>query len=235
MANMKSGNTQDLSNNQNISLMQMLSMLGFLKDAPDPDEPKETIVGSFKIKGYEEDLMRVEGDSISYGAPAKIDINNIHTLGLGDDIQPLKMDENGNFYEPENGIRDDSMPADPILSINSPEMFLNDVSTEGDSEISIQMNADGKPVYGALEDASFYIRRVEKEEETTGFFISPHEDGKFGYYLGTDDIDYANLPEEMRNTLSVPEQSPPLDHENSPTSPEINNAPMNDLNALQPL
>ena len=229
--------TEQTSAEQNASLLAM--MLSMMDRLFTPNEPKlnepEIVITDFKRAGYEDDLERVEGDGISYGAAVKIDINNIHSLGLDDDPQILKMDENGQFHEPEDIPQDPNIPADSVLNIQSPEMFLNSVSVEGDSKMSHQIDASGNPVYNGLEDASFHIRRVEYNGETTGYLVSPHEDGAFGYYLGPDAIDYAGLPEDMRNTLSTPEPESPPENPHAPNALKAENTPSQNLNALQPL
>lgn len=169
---------------------------------------------------------KIEADDISYGEAVNIDINNLDDLGLDNDIVTYGMDEDGNFFtELEDGM-------DMDFDERAPEDFLFDMSGGSNSMSSTMV--DGEIQYEGLEEENFWLRRVEKEGETIGYLVTGEEDSQYGFYMGIDEIDYANLPEEMRNTLSRPEPLKTPENDRAPVSPEAKTAPEQAFNVLQP-
>lgn len=168
------------------------------------------VTQTFKHLGYEFGEPRTQGDAIAYSEPVKIDGNNLAEFGFKDDINTYKLDADGNLSLVDEDNKYES----------TPEHFLLSNSESGDNQMQTRQ-INGNAVHTGLEDESLYLRRVELDGETIGYMVSPDEEGVRAIYLGTDDIDFANLPEEMQQTLRQIEVAPAPEPQQQPSAPAI--------------
>ncbi|MCL4677250.1 MAG: hypothetical protein KJ017_01500 [Alphaproteobacteria bacterium] len=149
-----------------------------------------------------EQIIRAEGENISYGRAVRIDANTISQLGLADpnSLTTYTMDSEGNLQQVRDGIND--------FSGYNQEQFL--IHMDGDAK-SFSSDAQGNTTISSMRNdapIAMTIQRVEVNGATQGYFLAG-ESQRFGIYLDTSALDLSKMSDEIKAQLmqaETPEQ-----------------------------